>query len=162
MVQLITSETLKKKYVKFFLEHNHKRIANAPIIPENDPTALFISAGMHPLVPYLLGQPHPSGKRLVNVQKCIRTQDIESVGDKTHHTFLARHPLSQYTAIEGDLLDGYFHCILQSDASHLLFREVLDGPHNNRDQCKETLRPDTVLKLMHLIGLISCQKPTSV
>jgi len=84
---LITSETLKKKYIEFFLEHNHKRIANAPLIPENDPTALFISAGMHPLVPYLLGQPHPSGKRLVNVQKCLRTSDVDEVGDSFHLSF---------------------------------------------------------------------------
>ena len=84
---MITSETLKKKYIEFFLEHNHKRIANAPLIPENDPTALFISAGMHPLVPYLLGQPHPSGKRLVNVQKCLRTSDVDEVGDSFHLSF---------------------------------------------------------------------------
>ncbi len=84
---MISSETLKKKYIEFFLEHNHKRIANAPLIPENDPTALFISAGMHPLVPYLLGQPHPSGKRLVNVQKCLRTSDIDEVGDSFHLSF---------------------------------------------------------------------------
>jgi alanyl-tRNA synthetase len=87
VVQLINSETLKKKYIEFFLEHDHKRIANAPLIPENDPTALFISAGMHPLVPYLLGQPHPSGKRLVNVQKCLRTSDIDEVGDSFHLSF---------------------------------------------------------------------------
>ena len=84
---MINSETLKKKYIEFFLEHDHKRIANAPLIPENDPTALFISAGMHPLVPYLLGQPHPSGKRLVNVQKCLRTSDIDEVGDSFHLSF---------------------------------------------------------------------------
>lgn len=84
---MISSETLKKKYIAFFLEHNHKRIANSPLIPENDPTALFISAGMHPLVPYLLGQPNPSGKRLVNVQKCLRTSDIDEVGDSFHLSF---------------------------------------------------------------------------
>ncbi|MCW4014681.1 MAG: alanine--tRNA ligase [Candidatus Bathyarchaeota archaeon] len=83
----MSSETLKKKYIEFFLEHNHKRIANSPLIPENDPTALFISAGMHPLVPYLLGQPNPSGKRLVNVQKCLRTSDIDEVGDSFHLSF---------------------------------------------------------------------------
>ena len=84
---MISSETLKKKYIEFFLEHNHKKIANSPLIPENDPTALFISAGMHPLVPYLLGQPNPSGKRLVNVQKCLRTSDIDEVGDSFHLSF---------------------------------------------------------------------------
>jgi alanyl-tRNA synthetase len=84
---LISSDTLKKMYLEFFQKNGHKVIANASLIPENDPTALFISAGMHPLVPYLLGQPHPSGKKLVNVQKCLRTSDIEEVGDSFHLSF---------------------------------------------------------------------------
>jgi len=79
---------LIKKYLEFFKSKDHKVIPNASLIPENDSTALFISAGMHPLVPYLLGQPHASGKRLCSVQKCIRTTDIEEVGDETHHTFI--------------------------------------------------------------------------
>jgi alanyl-tRNA synthetase len=79
---------LIKKYIEFFKSNEHKETPNESLIPENDPTALFISAGMHPLVPYLLGQKHPLGKRLVNVQRCIRTTDIEEVGDKTHHTFI--------------------------------------------------------------------------
>ena len=78
---------LIKKYLEFFQSKNHKEIQNSSLIPENDPTVLFTTAGMHPLVPFLLGQPHPLGKRLVNVQKCIRTGDIEEVGDTTHHTF---------------------------------------------------------------------------
>ncbi len=78
---------LIKKYLEFFKLKGHKIIPNASLIPENDPSALFISAGMHPLVPFLLGQAHPSGKRLCNVQKCIRTTDIEEVGDLKHHTF---------------------------------------------------------------------------
>ena len=84
---MITRKELIKKYIGFFKSKKHKEIPNASLIPENDPTALFISAGMHPLVPFLLGQPHPLGKRLVNVQKCIRTTDIEEVGDEVHHTF---------------------------------------------------------------------------
>jgi alanyl-tRNA synthetase len=79
---------LIKKYLDFFKSKGHKEIPNESLIPENDPTALFTSAGMHPLVPYLLGQKHPLGKRLCNIQKCIRTGDIEEVGDETHHTFL--------------------------------------------------------------------------
>jgi len=79
---------LIREYLEFFKSKDHKIIPNASLIPENDPTALFISAGMHPLVPFLLGQPHPSGKRLCNVQKCIRTTDIEEVGDNCHHTFI--------------------------------------------------------------------------
>jgi len=78
---------LIKKYIDFYKSKNHEEIPNYPLVPENDPTVLFTTAGMHPLVPYLLGQPHPSGKRLVNVQRCIRTQDIDEVGDEFHHTF---------------------------------------------------------------------------
>ena len=74
-------------YLEFFQKRGHKIIASASLIPEDDPSALFTSAGMHPLVPYLLGQPHPQGKRLTNVQKCIRTTDIDDVGDTTHLTF---------------------------------------------------------------------------
>ena len=84
---MINRKELIKKYIDFFVSKKHKLIPNSSLIPENDPTALFISAGMHPLVPFLLGQPHPLGKRLVNVQKCIRTTDIEEVGDIKHHTF---------------------------------------------------------------------------
>ncbi len=84
---MITRKELIKKYIEFFKSKDHKEIPNASLIPENDPTTLFISAGMHPLVPYLLGQKHPLGKRIVNVQKCIRTRDIDEVGDSTHHTF---------------------------------------------------------------------------
>jgi len=83
----MTARDLKEKFIKFFVSKNHFEIPSANLIPENDPTTLFISAGMHPLVPYLLGQPHPLGKRLVNVQKCVRTGDIDEVGDKFHHTF---------------------------------------------------------------------------
>ena len=78
---------LIKKYFDFFESKKHSIISPAPLVPENDPTVLFTTAGMHPLVPYLLGQPHPSGKRVCNVQRCIRTGDIEEVGDTTHHTF---------------------------------------------------------------------------
>lgn len=78
---------LIKKYIEFFKSKNHKEVANYSLVPENDPTVLFTTAGMHPLVPYLLGQEHPLGKRLVNFQKCIRTGDIEEVGDSYHHTF---------------------------------------------------------------------------
>lgn len=78
---------LKEKYIKFFLGKEHVEIPSAPIVPENDRSALFISAGMHPLVPYLLGQPHPSGKRLVSIQECLRTGDIEEVGDIFHNTW---------------------------------------------------------------------------
>ncbi len=77
---------LKKKYVDFFKEKKHAIISSASLIPEHDPTVLFTTAGMHPLVPFLIGQPHPQGKRLANVQKCIRTGDIDEVGDASHLT----------------------------------------------------------------------------
>ncbi len=83
----MTIKQLKEKYLKFFEEKGHKIISGSSLIPENDPTVLFISAGMHPLVPYLLGEKHPAGDKLVNVQKCIRTTDIEKVGNDTHLTF---------------------------------------------------------------------------
>ena len=78
---------LRRKYIEFFKRHGHKEIPSAPVVPENDPTVLFTTAGMHPLVPYLLGEPHPQGKRLTDYQKCIRTGDIDSVGDNSHLTF---------------------------------------------------------------------------
>ena len=84
---MINRKELIEKYLKFFESKKHKVIPSASLIPENDPTVLFTTAGMHPLVPYLLGEKHPLGKRLVNVQKCIRTTDINEVGDETHHTF---------------------------------------------------------------------------
>lgn len=84
---MISSDKLKRLYLEFFQKNGHKFIANASLIPENDPTALFTSAGMHPLVPYLLGQQHPSGRKLVNVQKCLRTSDIDEVGDSYHLSF---------------------------------------------------------------------------
>ena len=78
---------LKDTYLKFFESKGHKIIPSAPVIPENDPTVLFNTAGMQPLVPYLKGEPHPEGTRLTDVQKCFRTNDLDEVGDKTHHTF---------------------------------------------------------------------------
>ncbi len=82
------AKELRRKYIEFFVKkYGHKEIDGSPLIPENDPTVLFTTAGMHPLVPYLLGEPHPEGKRLVDCQKCLRTDDIDEVGDDTHLTF---------------------------------------------------------------------------
>ena len=78
---------LKDKYIDFFVSHGHKQIPSAPVVPENDPSVLFNTAGMQPLIPYLMGQIHPYGTRLVDYQKCIRTNDLDSVGDTYHHTF---------------------------------------------------------------------------
>jgi len=87
MIKIKTRQQLIKAYIDFFKSKNHKEIPNSSLIPENDPTVLFTTAGMHPLVPYLLGQLHPLGKRLVNNQKCIRTSDIDKVGNEFHLTF---------------------------------------------------------------------------
>ncbi|MFA6422539.1 MAG: alanine--tRNA ligase [Candidatus Buchananbacteria bacterium] len=83
----MTTKELKQLYLSFFESNGHAIIPGASLIPENDPTVLFTMAGMHPLVPYLLGEKHPAGQRLVNVQKCIRTGDIDEVGDNWHLTF---------------------------------------------------------------------------
>ena len=78
---------IRNKYLNFFKEHGHTVIPSAPLIPENDPSVLFTTAGMQPLVPYLLGEPHPAGKRLTDYQKCVRTNDIDEVGDNRHLTY---------------------------------------------------------------------------
>jgi len=84
---MYTIDELRKKYLDFFRTKDHAVILSSSLIPDNDPTALFTTAGMHPLVPYLMGERHPEGKRLADVQKCIRTKDIDEVGDNRHLTF---------------------------------------------------------------------------
>lgn len=83
----MTANELRRLYVNFFEEKKHKEIPSSSLLPDNDPSVLFTTAGMHPLVPYLLGEKHLEGNRLVNIQKCVRTGDIDEVGDKTHLTF---------------------------------------------------------------------------
>lgn len=83
----MTAQELRRLYIEFFKEKGHKEIASASMLPENDPSVLFTTAGMHPLIPYLLGEKHPLGNRLVDVQKCVRTCDIDEVGDPNHCTF---------------------------------------------------------------------------
>jgi len=78
---------LKDLYINYFVSKGHKQIPSAPVVPENDASVLFNTAGMQPLIPYLMGEPHPYGTRLCDYQKCIRTNDLDSIGDKTHHTF---------------------------------------------------------------------------
>ena len=78
---------LKDLYINYFVSKEHKQIPSAPVVPENDPSVLFNTAGMQPLIPYLMGQPHPYGTRLVDYQKCVRTNDLDAIGDTTHHTF---------------------------------------------------------------------------
>ena len=103
----MNANEIRQKFLDFFVEKEHKIIPSASLIPENDPSVLFTTAGMHPLVPYLLGENHPSGRRLVSVQKCVRTGDIDEVGDYSHHTFfemLGNWSLGDPTSTP----DGYF------------------------------------------------------
>lgn len=86
-MKCLTSDELRQMYLDFFKSKGHAVIKSASLIPENDPTVLFTTAGMHPLVPYLLGETHPAGTRLTDVQKCVRTGDIDEVGDESHCTF---------------------------------------------------------------------------
>lgn len=113
----MTANELRTMYVNFFKERGHKEIPSASLLPENDPTVLFTTAGMHPLVPYLLGEKHPGGRRLTDVQKCVRTEDIDEVGDDTHCTFfemLGNWSLGDYFKQESismsfDFLTNYLH-----------------------------------------------------
>src|SRR5438105_14299724 len=82
----LKTDEIRSKYLQFFAERGHAVIPGAPLVPENDPTVLFTTAGMHPLVPYLLGEKHPAGKRLADVQCCVCTGDIDEVGDASHLT----------------------------------------------------------------------------
>jgi alanyl-tRNA synthetase len=83
----LTGDELRSRYLRFFEERGHTVVPSASLIPDRDPSVLFTTAGMHPLVPYFFGQPHPAGTRIVDCQKCVRTNDIEEVGDSTHLTF---------------------------------------------------------------------------
>lgn len=113
----MTANELRTMYLEFFKARGHKEIASASLLPENDPTVLFTTAGMHPLVPYLLGENHPRGKRLTGIQKCVRTDDIDEVGDDTHLTFfemMGNWSLGDYFKQESismsfDFLTNYLH-----------------------------------------------------
>ena len=107
----MTGKELRQLYIDFFKKHDHKEIYSSSLIPENDPSVLFTTAGMHPLVPYLLGEEHPSGKRLVDFQKCFRTGDIDSVGDPCHLTFfemLGNWSLNDYFKKESIIMSNEF------------------------------------------------------
>ena len=94
------TQTIRRKYLDFYMSHGHTVIPRAMLVPQNDPTTLFTGSGMQPLIPYLLGEPHPNGTRLVDSQTCLRAQDIEDVGDNRHTTFfemLGNWSLGDYT-----------------------------------------------------------------
>ena len=134
-MEKMTAAKLRQMYLDFFKDKGHAVIHSASVIPENDPTVLFTTAGMHPLVPYLMGQHHPAGKRLVNVQKCVRTGDIDEVGDNSHLTFfemLGNWSLGDYFKKEAI---GWSWTFLTSpdylglDKEHLAF-SVFEGDEN--------------------------------
>ena len=107
----MTSQELRRLYIDFFVANGHKEIASSSLIPENDPSVLFTTAGMHPLVPYLLGEKHPEGKRLTDCQKCFRTGDIDEIGDNRHYTFfemLGNWSLNDYFKEESIALSHKF------------------------------------------------------
>ena len=144
----MTAKDLIQKYISFFESQGHKQIANASLVPENDPTTLFTSSGMQPLVPYLLGEPHPEGKRLVNVQNSFRAQDIEEVGDNRHTTFfrmLGNWSLGDY--FKKEQLTWFFEFLteeLKIDPKKL-YISVFDGDENSKvrkNDIYDNLRPD--------------------
>src|SRR5215470_7658474 len=131
----LTADELRSKYLGFFKERGHTVIPSAPLVPENDPSVLFTTAGMHPLVPYLLGRPHPGGKRLVDCQKCVRTTDIEEVGDSSHLTFfemLGNWSLGDYFKKES--ITWSYEFLTRPDClnipAHLIYVSVFAGDEN--------------------------------
>ncbi len=137
---------LKDKYLKFFESKGHKIIPSAPIIPENDPTCLFNTAGMQPLVPYLKGEPHPEGTRLADVQKCFRTNDLDAIGDTTHHTFfemLGNWSLGDYFKKEAihwsfELLTKYLNIPVERLAVTVFKgNDIVEADHESAEIWKE-------------------------
>jgi len=134
----MTPRKLKDKFIEFFLSKNHQEIPSSSLVPENDPTTLFVSAGIQPLAPYFLGKKHPVCSRLVNVQKCVRTCDIDLVGDAFHHTFfemLGNWSLGDY--FKKEMIPWSFEFLtkeLNINADHLYatcFAGDKDAPKDN-------------------------------
>jgi alanyl-tRNA synthetase len=129
----LDSKGLRQEYLNFFKSKGHAVIPSASLVPENDPTVLFTTAGMHPLVPYLLGEKHPAGNRLTDVQKCVRTGDIDSVGDKSHCTFfemLGNWSLGDYFKKESIAWSYEFLTTVLGIASDSLAVTVFKGDEN--------------------------------
>jgi len=135
---MLTAKELRKKYIEFFKSKKHAEIPSASLVPENDPSVLFTTAGMHPLVPFLMGEKHPAGKRLVNFQKCVRTGDIDEVGDKTHHTFfemLGHWSLGDYFKTEAIQMSYKFLTQeLKLDKNRLAFTVFAGDDNAERDE----------------------------
>ena len=137
----LTANELRKAFIDFFVSKGHKRISGASLIPENDPTVLFTTAGMHPLVPYILGAEHPQGKRLTDYQKCIRTGDIDSVGDPHHLTFfemLGNWSLGDYFKDEAIAYSFEFLTEVLGIDKDKLFVTIFKGDDERRDRTLRT------------------------
>lgn len=143
---MLTSTEIRSRFIAFFKERGHAVIPSASLVPLNDPSVLFNTAGMQPLVPYLLGEPHPAGVRLVNSQKCVRTQDIEEVGDNTHDTFfemLGNWSLGDY--FKKDAINWSYEFLTSKEVGlgldpNRLYVTVFGG---NKDAPKDTEAYDT-------------------
>ena len=110
----MTTKEIRKKYLEFFRQKEHQIISSASLIPENDPSLLFVNSGMSPLVPYLSGEKHPEGHRLTNSQKCFRSEDIDELGDGRHNTFfemLGNWSLGDY--FKEEQLNWWFEFIIE-------------------------------------------------
>lgn len=145
ITEMFTAKNLINKYISFFEKRRHKQIPNASLVPENDPTTLFTSSGMQPLIPYLLGEPHPLGKRLVNVQNSFRAQDIDEIGDNRHTTFfrmLGNWSLGNY--FKKDQLPWFFEFLTDKEEGlgldpNRLYVTVFAG-NNNVPQDIESIK----------------------
>ncbi len=137
----MNAQQLRKSFLDFFISKKHQIISSAPLVPEHDPTVLFTTAGMHPLVPFFLGEDHPSGKRLANIQRCLRTDDIDEVGDDTHNTFfemLGNWSLGDYWKEESITWSfEYLTKVLNLPKSHLavtVFAGDTDAPEDSESK----------------------------
>lgn len=131
---MISGNQLRQKFLSFYESRGHKIVPSAPLVPENDPTTLFTGSGMQPMVPYLLGQPHPLGTRIVDSQKCFRSQDIEEVGDNRHDSFfemLGNWSLGDY--FKAEQLSWFFEFLTQELGldPHKLYVTVFSGDEKN-------------------------------
>ena len=148
------SKSVKEEFIKLLTEkYNHKEIPNSSLIPVNDPSVLFTTSGMHPLVVYLLGEPHRLGKRLVNIQRCFRTDDIEEVGDTIHHTLfemLGYWSLGDYfKELSLDITFAYFVNKLQFNPNRL-YSTVFVG---NTDVELDTISINKWKELYRSVGM---------
>ncbi|MFH1457537.1 MAG: alanine--tRNA ligase [Patescibacteria group bacterium] len=134
----MTSKELRRKYIDFFVKEGHTEIPSASLVPENDASTLFVSAGMQPIVPFLMGEKHPLGNKLVNSQKCIRTGDIDEVGDEIHHTFfemLGHWSLGDYFKQEAIKLSWEFLTqVLNLNKNRLAFSVFAGDENSSRDE----------------------------